>query len=88
VTLAGAGVGGILDALLRFYEVLIIIYVLMSWFPVRGMLYDVYSVLGSIVEPYLGVFRRVIPVFGGIDFSPWVAILALEFVRVVLATLV
>jgi YggT family protein len=88
VTLAGTGVGGILDALLRFYEVLIIVYVLMSWFPVRGMLYDVYSVLGSLVEPYLGVFRRVIPVFGGIDFSPWVAILALEFVRVVLATVV
>lgn len=88
MTMAGAGIGGILDALLRFYEVLIIVYVLMSWFPVRGMLYDVYSVLGSVVEPYLGMFRRVIPAFGGIDFSPWVAILVLEFARVALATIV
>jgi len=84
----GGGVGGILVGLIRFYELLIIVYVLMSWFPVRGMLYDVYSVLGSVVEPYLGIFRRVIPAFGGIDFSPWVAIIVLDFARVALATLV
>lgn len=84
----GGGVGGILVGLIRFYELLIVVYVLMSWFPVRGMLYDVYSVLGSVVEPYLGIFRRVIPAFGGIDFSPWVAIIVLDFARVALATLV
>lgn len=71
-----------------FYEVLIFVYVLMSWFPMRGILYDVYRVLGSIVEPYVGIFRRIVPSLGGLDFSPWVAILVLEFVRVALQRLV
>ncbi len=57
---------------------LIIAYVLMSWIPVKGVLYDVYRVLASIVEPYLGLFRRIIPPIGMIDISPIVAILVLQ----------
>jgi len=64
-----------------FYSALIIIYVLMSWLPMSGgFIYDVYRVLGSVVEPYLGVFRRVIPPMGGLDFSPVVAIILLNLV--------
>ena len=76
----------ILDVV-RFYEVLIFIYVLMSWFPIRGIFYDIYRMLGSLAEPYIGIFRRFIPPMGGLDFSPFVAILVLEFVRVALARL-
>lgn len=78
---------GILVQIVDFYQLLIIVYVIMSWFPVRGMLYDVQSVLATIVEPYLGVFRRFIPAFGGLDLSPLAAILVLEFVKVALAGL-
>ena len=70
----------IVGEVLNFYQILIIIYVLMSWFPTRGILYEVYSVLGSVVEPYLGIFRRFIPPMGGLDFSPLVAILVLQVV--------
>ena len=76
----------ILDVV-RFYEVLIFIYVLMSWFPIRGIFYDIYRTLGSLAEPYIGIFRRFIPPMGGLDFSPFVAILVLEFVRVALQRL-
>ena len=71
----------IIAGVINFYEVLVFVYVLMSWFPMRGMLYDVYGVIGSVVEPYVGVFRRFIPPLGGLDFSPWAAILVLEVVR-------
>jgi uncharacterized protein YggT (Ycf19 family) len=47
----------------------------------------VQGVLATIVEPYLGVFRRFIPAFGGMDFSPLAAILVLQFVNVGLAGL-
>jgi YggT family protein len=73
--------------ILRLYEILIVVYVLMSWFPMRGILYDIYSVLASVVEPYVGLFRRFIPPIGGFDFSPWAAILVLEFVSVALTRL-
>lgn len=61
-----------------FYGVLIIVYVLMSWFPVRGMLYDVYRVLGSVCDPYLNIFRRFIPPIGQLDISPIVAFIVLQ----------
>ena len=34
--------------------------------------------LRDICEPFLRIFRRVLPSFGGIDFSPIVAIVVLE----------
>lgn len=72
----------IVDTIGRFYVILLVVYTLMSWFPIRGALYDVYRVLGSICEPLIGVFRRFIPPMGGLDFSPWAAILVVEFVIV------
>ncbi len=77
--------------LVNFYETLIVVYILLSWFPVRpgGLVYDIRSVLASVCEPYLGIFRRFIPPFGGLDFSPVVAILALNLIiRLVIGILV
>ncbi|KUK48818.1 MAG: YGGT family protein [Actinobacteria bacterium 66_15] len=69
----------LLSQLVRFYEILIIAYILMSWFrPSSGMLLDIYRVLGTITEPWLGIFRRFIPPMGAIDFSPIVALLVLR----------
>ena len=70
----------------EFYVILIFAYTLMSWFPVRGVAYDIYGVLASLCEPFIGVFRRFIPPLGGMDFSPWAAILAVQFVIVPLLT--
>ena len=72
--------GGLLSSLVRFYLWLIVAYVLMSWFPMRGVLADIQQVLGSIVEPYLGIFRRFIPPIGAVDISPIIAILVLQLV--------
>lgn len=78
---------GIIVQVLNFYTILIIVYTLMSWFPMRGMLYDIYRVLASVVEPYVGVFRRFMPPLGGLDFSPFIAILVLQFVITALVRL-
>ena len=71
----------IVSRLLAFYELLIFAYVLMSWFPVSGLFEDIYRVLASICEPYLGIFRRIVPSAGMIDFSPWVAIIVLILIQ-------
>ena len=72
--------GSIVQAVGDFYGFLIIAYVLMSWIPMRGdTITDIYGVLASLVEPYLGVFRRFIPPMGGMDFSPIVGIIVLQF---------
>lgn len=84
-----ATVINILSAIVNFYVFLIIIYVLLSWFPHEsGTMYDVYNAFGKICEPYLGLFRRIMPPLGGIDFSPIVAVLILEFVMQLISRLV
>lgn len=59
---------------------LIIAQVILSWVPVRqgGLLYDIVAVLDSVTGPYLNLFRRIIPPMGGVDFSPVIALLALN----------
>ena len=66
-----------------FYVGLIIIYILMSWLPsMPGIVGDLYQVLGRLCDPFLDIFRRIIPPIGGsgmaIDFSPVVAVLVLQ----------
>ena len=81
--LPGMSLAGFLSRLISFYTLLLFVYVLMSWFPIQGgVLLDIYRVLASICEPYIGLFRRILPqaaVGGaGLDFSPFVAILVLQ----------
>jgi uncharacterized protein YggT (Ycf19 family) len=72
---------------IQFYTWLIIAYVLMSWFPISGVFQDLYNVLASIVEPYLGIFRRIIPPMGAFDISPIVSILVLNLVAELISRL-
>ena len=70
-------------AAVYFYVGLIIIYILMSWLPsMPGIVGDLYQVLGRLCDPFLDIFRRIIPPIGGsgmaIDFSPVVAVLVLQ----------
>ena len=54
-----------------------------------GLLQDIPSVLDSVCGPWLNLFGRIIPPMGGIDFSPVVAIIALQLVqRLVLQLLI
>lgn len=70
----------IVSSVLDFYSLLIFIYVIMSWFPIRdGVFADIYRVIGSLAEPYIGIFRRIVPAAGPIDFSPLIALVVLRY---------
>lgn len=65
---------------INIYSILLVIYILMSWVPAsRETKFGI--LLGKIAEPYLGFFRKFIPPFGMIDFSPLVALFALSLIR-------
>ncbi|MFD2704879.1 YggT family protein [Salibacterium lacus] len=73
-------IGNLLIRGMEIYSYIIIIYILMSWFPnARESSFG--RILGAMVEPYLEPFRRIIPPLGMIDISPIVAIVALHFAR-------
>ncbi len=69
----------ILLGILNFYTFLIFVYVIMSWIPhEEGLIGDLYNVLGTLADPYLDLFRKVIPPIGALDISPIAAILVLQ----------
>jgi YggT family protein len=43
----------------------------------------VMNFLRDVCEPYLRLFRRLIPVVGGFDFTPMIALIVLYFVRTI-----
>lgn len=69
--------------LFDFYQILIIIWCILSWIPLpqEGIVHDIASAVDTLVRPYMDLFRRFIPPFGGLDFSPIVAIIVLGFVE-------
>ena len=73
-------IGQVIRALLNFYEMLIVVWCILSWFPVRegSLVGDVAVVVNRLVAPYMNLFRRFVPPLGGIDFSPIIAIFALS----------
>ncbi|MDO4182509.1 MAG: YggT family protein [Coriobacteriia bacterium] len=80
----------ILVRLVDFYSLVIVVYVLMSWLPTdRGILHDIYTVLGKICDPYLNLFRQLIPPIGGfLDISPIFALLVLQLAVCLLVSFV
>lgn len=69
-------------SLANAYTMVIFVYVLMSWIPhSTGIVGEVYRVLGKICDPYLDLFKRLIPPLGGmLDITPIIALLVLQFV--------
>jgi YggT family protein len=78
-------------ALFEVYIVLIFIYILLNLLFSFGMRMPyarwtdtVLNFLRDVCEPYLRVFRRLIPSIGMLDLSPVVAIIVLYVVRTLL----
>lgn len=74
------------QALVTIYWIIILAYILISWIEMFGRI--PYSrattmIIGFIrdaAEPYLRLFRRILPPMGGLDLSPIIGILVLFFV--------
>ncbi len=65
---------------IQIYTTLLIIRILLSWFPNINWYNQPFAALSQITDPYLNVFRSVIPPLGGIDFSPILAFIVLQLV--------
>jgi YggT family protein len=88
--LMSAATGLLITSLARFlqiYTFLIIVRILLTWFPTVTWMNQVEAFLSPITDPYLNVFRSFIPPLGGLDFSPILAILVLNVVAELLGSL-
>lgn len=65
---------------LQIYLVLLFIRVLLTWFPQVDWYNPPFSILSQLTDPYLNLFRSLIPPLGGIDISPMLAFFLIWFV--------
>jgi uncharacterized protein YggT (Ycf19 family) len=77
-----------LSTLIYVYTLLIILYIVLQLLfsvgirpPYSRTLDAVLGFLRDICEPFLRLFRRVLPSFGGLDFSPILAIFTLQILN-------
>jgi YggT family protein len=82
-------------ALFLVYIVLILIRVLLSWIPrmpYNPTLRAVLDFITDTTDPYLNIFRRVIPPIGGggfgLDLSPMIGIIVLFILRSLVVALI
>ena len=68
----------VLALTLSIYSLVLLVRVLLSWFPNLDWSNPVLSTVSSITDPYLNAFRGLIPPIGGLDLSALIAFLALS----------
>ena len=85
---ARGDIAGYLEVLIYVYTLLIILYIVIQLLfsvgirpPYSRTLDAVLGFLRDICEPFLRIFRRLIPSFGGLDFSPILAIITLQLIN-------
>jgi YggT family protein len=72
----------------NIYTVVIFIRILLSWFPNIDWFSQPFATVGQLTDPYLNLFRSIIPPLGGLDFSPMLAIFALQLLSQLVSTAV
>jgi len=76
-----------IDVFIGVYILVIILWIIASWIRLPYSLNPVQRFLHDVVEPYLRVWRRFVPMIGPLDLSPMLAILGLIVLREVLDAL-
>ncbi|MEA5596904.1 YggT family protein [Rivularia sp. UHCC 0363] len=78
---------GTLIAFVSIYSTLLFIRVLLTWFPQIEWYKQPFAALSQITDPYLNLFRNIIPPLGGMDLSPMLAFFALYIIGGLLKTI-
>jgi YggT family protein len=72
------------DVFISVYILLIFVYILTSWIRLPYSLNPLQRFLSDVCEPYLRLWRRILPSFGPLDLSPIVAFFGLIVLREIL----
>ena len=77
-----------LNVFVYVYVLAIFLYVLASWIQLPYSLRVIHKFLHEACEPYIRLWRRILPMAGPLDLSPMVAVIALIVVeRIAIAIL-
>jgi YggT family protein len=90
LAISRSDIASYVDALFLVYIILIFVRILLSWIPripYNPTLSAIINFIHEVTDPYLNVFRRILPPVGGggfaLDLSPIIAIFVLFIVRAI-----
>ncbi len=75
----------LIGTLANVLTILVIASVILSWF--MSPYHPLREALDRLVEPMLMPIRRVVPLMGGLDFSPMILILLIELIAQFMITI-
>ena len=67
-----------LSTFISLYTGLLFVRILLTWFPNISFQNQPFATLAQLTDPYLNLFRSIIPPLGGMDLSPMLAIIILQ----------
>lgn len=67
--------------LFYFYYILIILRIFLSWIPSIDWYRQPFELIKNLCDPFLNIFRGVIPPIGMLDVSPIIAIVLLQILQ-------
>jgi len=72
-------IGSFVDVFIAVYTLLILLYIISSWIrvPYSTWLNRIQRFLYDVCDPYLRLFRRILPPFGPLDLSPLIGVVVL-----------
>ena len=79
-----AFIGAVANAL----TLAILVRVVLSWFPSARLPFGIGEFTWGVSEPILAPIRRALPMAGGLDFSPFIALIAVRISAPLLLQLV
>lgn len=74
----------VVNNLFQIYFWLILVRCLLSFIPTIDWYKQPFQGLRDATDLYLDIFKKIVPPFNGIDFSPIIAIIALQILNYVL----
>ena len=77
----------VIQSFFSLYTILLVVRILSSWFP-QASRYKLIRLVYQVTEPYLALFRRIIPPIGRVlDLSPLLAFFGLQLLEYFLLSL-
>lgn len=77
----------VVNNIFYFYYILIILRIFLTWIPTIDWNQQPIKSIREVTDLYLDIFRKIVPPMGGLDFSPIIALIALQIIQVLVTNI-
>lgn len=78
----------VINNIFYFFYLLIILRIFLTWIPSINWQQQPIKSIREVTDLYLDIFRKLIPPVGGLDFSPIIALIALQIIQILVTNIV